>query len=249
MEQNTLNEDMKWSGYNWLTQERWGKIHPDKSHWWYDSSQVVLDENGYMHLKTNKNPKYFEDLNITSNIGVGLLSCTEEFGYGTFEIEAKLPKGKNLWPAFWMYSWESWPPEIDVLEGYSDDNDDYSYKRSLLSIIRNTPKKYNIHSNVHYREDNKNTSIHELYPSHGVFMKTNPTQTFNRYTCVWGPRYIKILYNNILVREIVDPNILERLKGHKMNVIINNGVTSFANKDNPTQSDFVIKYFRYYEQF
>jgi len=111
---------IKWQGYEWITQERWGQVHPEKSHWWYDESCVSIDEKDNLHLKTKSNPKYFPELDVISNIGTGLVSCTEKFGYGVFSIDAKLPKGKHLWPAFWMWSWDSWPPEIDIFEGYSN---------------------------------------------------------------------------------------------------------------------------------
>lgn len=89
---------IQWSGYDWSTQERWGQIHTDKNFVWYDDTAVIVDDQGFFHLKTHYNPKYFSDLNVTSNIGVGLISCTSPLKFGTYEIEAKLPEGKNLWP-------------------------------------------------------------------------------------------------------------------------------------------------------
>lgn len=48
-------------------------------------------------------------------------SFTQKYGY--FEIEARLPAGKGMWPAFWLMPVDgTWPNdgEIDVLEGLGD---------------------------------------------------------------------------------------------------------------------------------
>ena len=53
----------------------------------------------------------------------GLLTTKASFSqmYGLFEIRAKMPKGKGLWPAFWLLPVNrAWPPEIDVLEVLGD---------------------------------------------------------------------------------------------------------------------------------
>jgi len=42
--------------------------------------------------------------------------------YGYFEMEAKLPRGKGVWPAFWLYNHDKDDgtlPEIDIMEAYS----------------------------------------------------------------------------------------------------------------------------------
>jgi len=41
--------------------------------------------------------------------------------YGYFEIEAKLPIGRGVWPAFWLYNHDHpdpFRPEIDIMEAY-----------------------------------------------------------------------------------------------------------------------------------
>lgn len=44
-------------------------------------------------------------------------SFTQQYGY--FEIEAKLPKGNGVWPAFWLLSMSGdGRPEIDIMEAY-----------------------------------------------------------------------------------------------------------------------------------
>jgi beta-glucanase (GH16 family) len=40
--------------------------------------------------------------------------------YGYFEMEAKLPRGKGPWPAFWLFNHDrNDRPEIDIMEAYS----------------------------------------------------------------------------------------------------------------------------------
>jgi hypothetical protein len=53
--------------------------------------------------------------------GTSRISTQETWAqtYGYFEIEARIPRGKGRWPAFWLvYAGPGWPPEIDVFEAY-----------------------------------------------------------------------------------------------------------------------------------
>ncbi|HWW00765.1 MAG TPA: glycoside hydrolase family 16 protein [Candidatus Acidoferrum sp.] len=49
----------------------------------------------------------------------GMMTTHGKFSqqYGRFEIRCRVPKGKGMWPAFWLLPEpRGWPPEIDVLE-------------------------------------------------------------------------------------------------------------------------------------
>lgn len=47
--------------------------------------------------------------------------------YGFFEIQAKLPKGRGTWPAFWLYNQiDGRHPEIDIMEAYGGGGDPWT---------------------------------------------------------------------------------------------------------------------------
>jgi hypothetical protein len=59
----------------------------------------------------------------------GLISSQPSFAqrYGYFEIRARLPAGKGLWPAIWLLPADNtWPPEIDIMESIGDPHTVYT---------------------------------------------------------------------------------------------------------------------------
>ena len=66
----------------------------------------------------------------------GLISSQPSFAqtYGYFEMRAKIPRGKGLWPAFWMLPADfSWPPELDVMESIGDPSAYYTTAHSAVT--------------------------------------------------------------------------------------------------------------------
>ena len=252
-----------WSGYEWITQERWGQINPGKLTQWYDESAVIVDSaTDYLELKTQYNPKYFAEspdgpgdpnFPVTSPMGIGLVSCTTRFTYGTFEIEARLPEGKHLWPAFWMWSWNSWPPEIDVFEGYTDSREGY-YDEGTAGYIgepqvpstTTTPIRtanWKVLWNVHWRDQfNQPTSLGGV---RGVLPYKDPTKHFIKYKAVWKPLEILIYFDDVLTATFTNSVVMSQYIGTRMNVIINNAIQPEMDLNNPTLSSMFIKYFTY----
>lgn len=233
--------EFNWSGYKWSTQERWGQIHADKLYCWYNAKCVNIDEYNYLHLLTKREPKKFKvqqgntQTIIESPISVGLISSKQMFGYGYFEIEAKLPVGDNLWPAFWMWAESGWPPEIDIFEAHTTRNKGY-FNLGFNSL-------YKIESNFHYKDikTGKNTVCGAKKHFFGF---KDPSKHFIKYGLKYTPDEISIFYNNRLVRSL-DKKLLPYFKDQKMNVIINNNVTQDINTENENYSDYTIKNFSY----
>jgi beta-glucanase (GH16 family) len=93
----------------------------------------------------------------------GLITTLSSFSqlYGVFEMRARVPNGKGLWPAFWLLPTNrTWPPEIDVFE-----------------ILGNDPSV--LHTNAHSKATGKHTDA----PS--VIHIADASAEFHTYAVDW----------------------------------------------------------------
>lgn len=225
-------ENITWSGREWLTRETWGLYHPNNKLFWYDRNAVEVKA-GMLSLKIRKNPRDFDGVFIGT--GVGLISSVEYFQYGHFEIECKLPLGKFLWPAFWIYGKDSWPPEIDIFEGYTRGGGNY------LGAFFSDFSLWNVQTNAHFGELENQTNTMAGPKTHW-FGVQNPARNFLKYKMSWYPDKVVIYYNNTEVRTFRDKALLSQLNSQQCRVIINNSISSSSWS---AGSDFQVKYFRY----
>ena len=221
---------IRFCGYDWIPQERWGQMHPDKPYVWYDADMIEQHNPTYLTLKADYKPKMFR--NRKAEMAVGLISCTEEFSYGSFSLDAKLPTQAYAWPAFWMWSWYSWPPEIDVFEGYANRKGNYNNK--WWQVLIGQP--YKVETNIHLK---KGTNLGAL-----CGRVVSPHKKFNNYRLEWTPKYIHIFYNDFLVRK-VDGDALDYFKDQRMNVVINNSLYKPHVSHSETTGCFEVKNFVY----
>jgi beta-glucanase (GH16 family) len=104
----------------WTRTLRWG----DRTLSGNGEKQCYLEANvtasaGFLALTAKKQAVTCPKINASYAYTSGAIASFDKFSqaYGYFEMRAKLPAGRGLWPAFWLLPQSgAWPPEIDVLE-------------------------------------------------------------------------------------------------------------------------------------
>ncbi|HWN87950.1 MAG TPA: glycoside hydrolase family 16 protein [Chitinophagaceae bacterium] len=171
---------------------------PDASKWGYD-----IGGNGWGN---NELQYYTDGLNASINGGILKITAKKEsysgklytsarmitknkadWLYGSFEIKAKLPKGRGTWPAIWMLPTESvygvWPNsgEIDIMEhvGYDLNN-----------------VHFTLHANAFYGGNGKGSAK----------VIATATDDFHLYRLDWAPYGIRGYFDNEKVFEYTNPN-------------------------------------------
>lgn len=75
---------------------------------------------GVLSITASRTPAELKPVLFDNEYISGILTTQGKFSqkYGYFEIRAKIPVGRGVWPAFWMLADDGgWPPEVDVMEG------------------------------------------------------------------------------------------------------------------------------------
>jgi len=188
----------------------WGVV---SENWlmYYDNTPDCVVANDMLHLYTKYKPKEF-DSRVTIPFGVGAIFSKQLWQYGWFEIEAQLPEGKNLWPAIWLTG--AWPPEIDIMEAYSENGSGMKSKYMGL-------EDWKIQPNLHFGEPD--SMMRFGADNHPIQEATNKIV---KYTLHWTKDFIKIYYDGHLILKTTSPKLLEwyNKENDPMSLLLNNGV-------------------------
>jgi beta-glucanase (GH16 family) len=196
---NTFNTDA------WRIGQPWGIFHPKALYQYYGEKSVYIKDNSLV-LNETYLPKEFtleDGSKATIPYSVGLVSSKESFGYGFYEFEVSLPNGKALWPAAWLNGTTNWPPEIDIIEAYSDMKESYGQKlqTNLFFGLSSASEMAGPRNN----------------PVHNSLDRL-------KMSCWWTEDFVKIYYNGYLVRKVTSNNILKWFKDQKMAIVLNNAI-------------------------
>lgn len=224
----------KLNNKSWGYAQPWGDFHSGDLHQRYDtygtysytsSEGLVLElRNVPRTYKKSDLPDWRQNSNMpdefTIPVIVGMVHSKMNWQYGWFEGLIKLPKGQSYWPAFWLSGSNSWPPEIDIFEAYSEIGPEYNKK--LISDKFISVPDWKIQPNLHYGSIENGTK--KMYGPYNSPI-AECTERFVQYVCHWEKNFIKIYYDGSLIFECKDPDILNFYNGNKdqMYMIINHG--------------------------
>jgi beta-glucanase (GH16 family) len=102
-----------------LDTTKWIDSYPDNVRTHSNNEQQYYAPDGYVvsggRLRLKAEKRTMGGMPYTSGMVSSYGKFAQQFGW--FEIRARFPKGKGMWPAFWLLpNTKAWPPEIDVLE-------------------------------------------------------------------------------------------------------------------------------------
>lgn len=221
---------MEWCGYNWKCEMEGGRIiHPEYPWYWCSLDTIKRNEDDTLELSMRENPrdvKHWDGKIYHPTYEVATMRSIEDFSYGTFSAEIKVPKGKRLSASFWTTGSGNWPPEIDIEEGWTEEKP--SWFRWMIAQFPYFKPSWRTTTNIHY---NNELMKHDSIGSRNIpwFKQCkNPSDNFIKYECEWLPNKITFKANGRIIRTItghVCKNLTNNLehpeRGFRMNVVFN----------------------------
>ncbi|MYM74153.1 family 16 glycosylhydrolase [Duganella sp. FT134W] len=177
---------------------------------------------GVLHIIAQKTPpelmKYVGNLPYTSGVLTTRKSLIQRYGY--FEINAKLPVGQGLWPAFWLLNVDkAWPPEIDIMEA--------------PSVI---VKLGQVNNAVHWKDATGANRASSCKP------KTPIDDTFHQYGALWTADRIVYYIDRKPVSQIITPPGVNSYMYMVMNLAVGGTWPGNADATTPIPADMQVEW-------
>lgn len=206
----------------WVTE--WGVYFGEDVDFMEDASQVTVSD-GICEIRAER-----KRTPSGRPWASALISTRGRFAqaYGRFEIRAKLPQGRGLWPAFWLLPERTGhgPPEIDVMEAWTNPPGTGS------------PDARSVSTSVHYGPSYEHDLRHTVWHRGRDF-----TAGFHEYAVEWRPGSI-----TMLVDDVARARISRDVPDEPMYLIVNLAVGSETNgrpdPSTPSPSRLLIDYIR-----
>ncbi len=206
----------------------------------YAKKENVYTEDGNLVIKTVKEsyggrPATSGWLDTAYNV---------HFNYGRFEMSAKLPKGRKIWPAFWLMGVDDgWPfcGEIDIME-MTGGGDEQNWLPECESI-----------ATVHFPDENGNHASHGGWE---VPLRNDSmlSEDYHIYAVEWDESQIRWYFDDILYHSfnIETPSQKHALTNNPMYILLDTSIQSSVENQLPEgfpdEAYYYIDYIRYYKE-
>ena len=206
----------------------WGWGNNEKQYYRTSKNNLYIQDN-QLHIKAVKekiqNNEYTSARIITKK--------TFKFTYGYIKARIKLPKGKGIWPAFWMlgsnFDEVSWPycGEIDIIEAINDDD-----------VIYNT---------VHWFDDET-----QKQADYGKTLTVKNRDDFHIYELLWDESKIVVYIDEVQTFIIDIANIKTNAFTKEffliLNVAVGGNFPGFEIDDSKFPLEMVVDYIEVYQK-
>jgi beta-glucanase (GH16 family) len=182
--------------------------------------------NGVLEISAAPVPEDVRRLIWNRKYTSGLITTRQSFTqqYGVFEMRARLPKGRGLWPAFWLLPPNGvWPPEIDVMEVLGNDT-------TML------------YTSWHSRETGPHTTetISTRVP--------DLSADFHTYAFEWNKYEIRWFFDGVEVARRSTPGDMQRPMYVLANLAVGGGWPKDPDASTPFPAVFAIDWIRVYRR-
>jgi beta-glucanase (GH16 family) len=144
--------------------------------------------------------------------------------YGYFEVRAKLPQGKGLWPAFWLVPMDgSWPPEIDIMEGLGQPS--------------------TVYHTYHYID-----AAGARQRATGVYKGHDFTSSFSTFGLDWRPGLLIWYVNGRETHRFSDPSVTSKNMYILVNLAVGGHWPGDPDAATPFPSSLQVDYIRVYKR-
>lgn len=145
--------------------------------------------------------------------------------YGWFEMEAKLPRGRGLWPSFWLYAHNDHTrPEIDIMEAYGGGD-------QWWATADGRPIDYGATIWVSPEDGSSGDMISHQRPSWNPNLNLGDlTAGFHKYGALWEPDGITFFFDG----QPVGPKVRTTRLNQQMYLILGLGTGTPGSFNAPT---------------
>lgn len=180
-------------------------------------------------IEATRTPDWLRDRAKGKEYLSGVMTTYQHFKmkYGYVEMRAMVPKGRGMWPAFWLHHSTDWGsrPEIDVME----------------SLGENTRM---IYQTYHYYDGNGKLQSTDSFEVPGPDYSSD----FHTYGMLWEPNKVTWYVDGVKTHSIWDENVSNEDMYLLINLAIGGNWSVSPDSSTPFPARYQIDYVRAYQK-